>query len=80
MMIKALFFLSLLVIISGCTSTGGTDCVLDSNCVVYGESGDCNCGCYNKDNLPVGTGGACFCAAPTSCECVNGTCSGLFGD
>ena len=67
-----------LLVILGCMQAGNTDCVLDSDCVVYGESGDCNCGCYNKDNLPSGTGGECFCAAPTSCECVNDTCEGVF--
>jgi len=53
-------------------------CEIDSDCVVFGESGDCNCGCYNKDALPTSTGGACFCAAPTSCECLNETCEGVF--
>jgi len=59
-------------------SEGSKDCVNDNDCVVFGETGDCNCGCYNKDNLPSGTGGECFCAAPTSCKCVNGKCEGVF--
>jgi len=59
-------------------SEGSKDCVNDDDCVVFGKTGDCNCGCYNKDNLPSGTGGKCFCLAPTSCKCVNGKCEGVF--
>jgi len=60
------------------TSEGSKDCITDSNCIVFGKTGDCNCGCYNKDDLPSGTGGECFCLAPTSCKCVNGKCEGVF--
>ncbi len=56
---------------------GSKDCVTDSDCVVYGEPGDCNCGCYNKDNLPGGSGGSCFCAPPEACECRDGKCTGV---
>jgi len=56
------------------------DCVSDNDCVIFGETGDCNCGCYNKDNLPSGTGGECFCVAPVSCKCVEGLCEGIFGE
>jgi len=56
----------------------GRDCEIDSDCVVFGKTGDCNCGCYNKNNIPSGTGGECFCAAPTSCECINNQCGGVF--
>ncbi len=59
-------------------SEGSKNCVNDNDCVVFGETGDCNCGCYNKDNLPSGTGGECFCAAPTSCKCIEGLCEGVF--
>jgi hypothetical protein len=58
--------------------TGSKECTVDSDCIVFGETGDCNCGCYNKDYLPSSTGGECFCAAPTSCKCVNGECEGVF--
>jgi len=58
--------------------TAKKECVNDDDCVVFGKTGDCNCGCYNKNNLPSGTGGECFCAAPTSCKCVNGKCEGVF--
>jgi len=58
---------------------GSKSCVVDSDCVVFGRDGDCNCGCYNKGDLPSGTGGACFCAAPESCSCVDGVCEGVFG-
>jgi len=54
------------------------ECVDDDACIVFGEDGDCNCGCYSKDHLPSGTGGECFCAAPDSCECVDGKCEGVF--
>ncbi len=53
-------------------------CIRNSDCVVFGQDGDCNCGCYNKQALPQNSGGACFCAAPTSCECINGQCEGFF--
>ena len=53
-------------------------CEKNSDCVVFGETGDCNCGCYNKDMMPTSSGGECFCAAPTSCECVDGECVGVF--
>lgn len=54
------------------------ECVDDSYCLVFGETEDCNCGCYHKDNLPADTGGECFCAAPDSCKCVDGRCEGIF--
>ena len=59
-------------------SEGSKDCTNDEDCIVFGETGDCNCGCYNKDNLPSSTGGECFCAAPISCKCVNDKCEGVF--
>lgn len=59
-------------------SEGSRDCIQDEDCIVFGKTGDCNCGCYNKDNLPLGTGGECFCAAPVSCKCINGKCEGVF--
>jgi len=58
---------------------GSKGCDVGSDCVVFGRDGDCNCGCYNKGDLPIGTGGECFCAAPESCECVDGVCEGVFG-
>ena len=54
------------------------ECSVDSDCVVFGETGECNCGCYNKDFLPQNSGGACFCQAPTSCECLDNKCQGIF--
>jgi len=35
--------------------TAKKECVNDDDCVVFGKTGDCNCGCYNKNNLPSGT-------------------------
>ncbi len=61
------------------TTTGGSKiCVSNEDCVIFGETGDCNCGCYNKDDLPSSTGGECFCQAPDSCKCVAGMCEGVF--
>ena len=53
-------------------------CVNDEACVVFGETGDCNCGCYNKNHLPSDTSEKCFCATPNSCECINNECTGIF--
>lgn len=53
-------------------------CEKDEDCIVFGETGDCNCGCYNKNSLPTSTGGNCFCLAPVSCECLDGKCEGVF--
>jgi hypothetical protein len=58
--------------------TGSSQCSVDSDCVVYGKTGDCNCGCYNKNNLAKQGGGKCFCQTPTSCVCVDGECAGVF--
>jgi len=52
-------------------------CVKDSDCVVFGESGDCNCGCFNKE-YNWEKQGDCFCAAPESCKCVEGKCEPVF--
>ena len=59
---------------------GSKGCEIDSDCVVFGEEGDCNCGCYNRYDFPPDGGGDCFCAAPESCECVVGICGDVFGD
>ena len=53
-------------------------CLVDSDCTVFGETGDCNCGCYNKNYLPVESEEECFCATPTSCECFENKCEGIF--
>ncbi len=60
------------------TTEGGKDCVYNSDCVVFGETGDCNCGCYYINNLPSSTGGDCFCKEPDSCKCTDGVCEGVF--
>jgi inhibitor of cysteine peptidase len=60
------------------TTEGSKICVDSKDCVVFGETGDCNCGCYNKDDLPSSTSGECFCQAPDSCECLAGMCEGVF--
>ncbi len=63
----------------------GEVCEVDEDCVHFGKTGDCNCGCYVKGNLPADAGhayrqagGECDCEAPTSCECVEGTCKAVF--
>lgn len=53
-------------------------CQVDEDCVLFGETGDCNCGCYYKNDLPSDSGGECFCQAPTSCECINSKCEAVF--
>ena len=57
---------------------GCGDCEVDSDCAVFGKTGECNCGCYDKDMMPTSSEGECFCAAPTSCKCVDKTCEGVF--
>lgn len=57
---------------------GCGDCEVDEDCTIFGETGDCNCGCYNVKMMPTSTGGDCFCAAPTSCKCIGGKCEGVF--
>lgn len=52
-------------------------CVADEDCVVFGETGDCNCGCFNK-NHNWEKEGDCFCLAPKSCKCVEGVCEDVF--
>ncbi len=57
------------------------NCVNDEDCIVFGKSGDCNCGCFNKNFKWWWSGiGKCQCAAPTSCKCVSGKCQGLFDE
>lgn len=53
-------------------------CESDKDCVVFGKDGECNCGCYNENALPQDSGGACFCAAPSSCKCVDEECEPAF--
>lgn len=53
-------------------------CERDSDCVVFGEDGDCNCGCYTLATLPEDSGGECFCAAPTSCKCIDNKCENAY--
>jgi len=67
------------LMVSGCTATGPSkECETFMDCLVYGETGDCNCGCYNKDHLPEGTGGECFCLAPIGCRCLDGECVPIY--
>jgi len=53
------------------------DCVYDSDCAVFGETGDCNCGCFNRNHIWE-SGGECFRSAPVDCKCVDGICEGIF--
>ncbi|XOB41911.1 MAG: hypothetical protein ACKKMS_00755 [Candidatus Nealsonbacteria bacterium] len=55
----------------------GKNCVNDDDCVVFGKTRDCNCGCFNKD-YKWESSGECFCLVPTSCKCVEGLCEGVF--
>ena len=54
----------------------GRECSKDSDCVVLGKTGDCNCGCFNKNYTAYTSGGQCFCMAPAACSCVKGKCVG----
>lgn len=49
-------------------------CLTDDDCLVFGKDGDCNCGCFNKNYQWEREEGNCLCAAPTSCQCLNGRC------
>ncbi|MBD3208732.1 MAG: hypothetical protein GF370_04765 [Candidatus Nealsonbacteria bacterium] len=53
------------------------ECFSDQDCAVFGEDGQCNCGCFNQ-NYAWEERGECFCSAPDSCECVNGECKNVF--
>lgn len=59
------------------TEAEAKNCEVDNDCIVFGEDGDCNCGCFNK-SYQWKKEGDCFCAAPKSCQCVNGKCEGVF--
>lgn len=72
-------FFAFLGLIRFNSQSGSKNCSTDSDCVVFGKDGDCNCGCYNKDHLPwfqspIIPWWGCDCAAPDTCECVNGKC------
>lgn len=54
-------------------------CVIDEDCAVFGEDGDCDCGCFNK-NHNWEKEGDCFCMAPKSCKCISGVCENVFED
>jgi hypothetical protein len=55
----------------------GKECIEDSDCVVFGETGDCNCGCYNKDYNWQPSHAECIRIVPTSCKCIDGRCEGI---
>ena len=54
-------------------------CLIESDCAIFGETGDSNCGCYNKDYLPSEVDENGFCLTPVSCECIDYKCEGVFG-
>jgi len=64
----------------GAEIVGDNVCVVDQDCVLFGETGQCNCGCYNSKHVPSDSGGECFCQAPQSCKCISGKCEGIFGN
>ena len=59
------------------TESEAKSCEVDADCVIFGEDGDCNCGCFNKD-YQWEKEGDCFCVTPRSCKCVSGKCEGVF--
>jgi hypothetical protein len=58
--------------------SAGNECVIDSDCIAIGQQGDCNCGCYGINEEIPETKPGCKCAAPISCECINGYCMGIY--
>lgn len=48
-------------------------CTTDEDCITKGETGQCGCGCYNKESTPK-IEGECFCAKPQACQCVKNQC------
>ena len=69
----------IIVITANFLSKNKLNCENDSGCVVFGQDGDCNCGCFNKD-YKWEKEEDCFCAAPKSCKCINNKCEGVFGE
>lgn len=59
-------------------SEGDKECVTDEDCVVFGKTGDCNCGCYNKNYDWKLSHTECARIAPISCKCINNKCGGVF--
>jgi len=65
--------------------TGSKHCNTNEDCIAFGKLGDCNCGCYNRDNtpwfrspiFPLRLVMKCQCAAPRDCKCVDGECRGV---
>jgi hypothetical protein len=57
--------------------TGSKECASDSDCVVYGKSGSCNCGCYNDDSLPWLPTWGCYCIPSPACGCKENICSAV---
>jgi len=55
-------------------------CLIDSDCVTFGKTGEGNCGCYNKDYLHLEWRSKPSCLAPSSCRCTEGKCDGVFGE
>ena len=63
-------------------------CQTDSDCIVYGVTGDCCGGCYNSSYQKkwnylqtrrkvlesIGIHEGCFCAVSKSCKCENNKC------
>lgn len=52
-------------------------CQEDEDCLIFGETGTCNCGCYNAteiSELEKNRAEGCFCLPPEECECVNNEC------
>ena len=79
----AIFVLVLLLILIGFIlikgfNKGSKYCETDSDCIPHGFYGDCDCGCYNKDDIPGGLSssgdGPCLCAPPERCMCFMNEC------
>lgn len=75
--IIALIVIGVMGGLPGTVSQEDRGCEVDSDCMIFGEDGDCNCGCFNKDYDWSSTG-ECFCKAPLLCRCVDGVCKNGF--
>ena len=78
LVVVGIYFYNWLQENSSSSSLASINCKIDSDCVVFGKTGDCNCGCFSKNSLPTPIPGECFCEAPIDCLCQDGKCVGVY--
>ena len=78
-----LIFVVIVLVIRNSTVTSFSDieeCATDIDCLVYGNDGDCGCGCFNYtyqkefEEYQVDASHGCFCKAPKACVCKYRKC------